>query len=113
MKNLTLVIALAALSAVALGQVHAAPKKGVQRATIVVDHGFNPANLSLKAGRPVQLTFDVKHRDCASSVVFEGMKLSKPLTNGKKTIVSFTPKKAGTIAYGCPMKMMKGSLTVK
>ena len=112
MKNLTLV-ALAAMSALSLGQTHAAPKKVVQKATIVVDHGFKPAVLSLKAGQPIELTFDVRHRDCASSVVFEGMKLDKPLTDGKKTVVTFTPKKAGTIAYACPMKMMKGSLTVK
>ncbi|GEM_PF-3335311 len=113
MKNLTLVV-LAALSALALGQTKPAPKKsGVQKATIVVDHGFKPATISVKAGRPVQLTFDTKHRDCATSVVFAGLKLSKPLTDGKKTVVTFTPKKAGTIAYACPMKMMNGSVVAK
>lgn len=110
MKNLTLVVLLAAaLPAVSSAQ----GPKGVQKATVVVDHGFKPSSLSFKAGRPVQLTFDTKHRDCATSVVFDGMKVRKPLTDGKKTVVTFTPKKAGTIAYACPMKMMKGSVIVR
>lgn len=113
MKTIT-IISLAALSALALGQTKTAPKKmGVQKATIVVDNGFKPATVSVKAGRPVQLTFDTKHRGCATSVVFEGLKMSKPLTDGKKTIVTFTPKRAGTIAYACPMKMMTGSVVAK
>ena len=111
MRNLSLV-ALAALSAIALGQTPAT-KKGVQKATIVVDNGFKPATVSVKTGRPVQLTFDVKHRGCATSVVLERMKMSKPLKDGKRTVVTFTPKKAGTIAYACPMKMMTGSIVAK
>lgn len=114
MKNLILVSALVISAATAaLAQHPAAPAKGIQKATIVVDHGFKPAKVSFKAGQPVQLTFDTKHRDCATSVVFDGMNLEKPLTDGKKTVITFTPKKAGTFAFACPMKMMNGTLIVK
>ena len=85
----------------------------VQKVTIVVDNGFKPATVSVKAGQPVQITFVTKHRGCASSVIFEGLNLSKPLKDGTKTVVTFTPKKAGTIAYACPMKMMNGKIAVK
>ncbi|MBI5706448.1 MAG: cupredoxin domain-containing protein [Armatimonadetes bacterium] len=88
-------------------------KKGVQKATIVVDGGFSPSSLTVKAGQPVELTFDTKKRGCASSVNFEGLNLKKDLTDGKKTVVSFTPKKAGTYTFACPMKMIKGTLIVK
>lgn len=113
MKNITLI--LVSLAAVAAHAQHhaAAPTKGVQRATIVVDNGFSPAAVKVRAGKPVQLTFDVKHRACATSVIFSGLKLNKPLVDGKKTVVTFTPKKAGTYAFACPMNMLKGSVVVK
>lgn len=90
-----------------------ADKKGVQKATIVVDKGFSPATISVKAGKPVELTFDTKSRGCASQVVFENPKMSKALTNGEKTVVTFTPKKAGTYAFACPMGMFKGKVVAR
>jgi plastocyanin domain-containing protein len=88
-------------------------KNGVQKATIVVNNGFTPGSLMVKAGQPVELTFDTKARGCATSVNFQGLNLKKDLTNGKKTIVTFTPKKAGTYTFACPMNMVKGTLIVK
>lgn len=114
MKTIALVSVLTlSITTAVLAQHPTAPAKGIQKATIVVDHGFKPAKVSFKAGQPVQLTFDTKHRDCATSVVFNGMHIEKPLTDGKKTVVTFTPKKAGTFAFACPMKMMNGTLVVK
>lgn len=104
----------ATLLAVPFAFAGAGPTKApVQKLTVVVDNGFSPEALTVKAGRPVQITFVTKHRGCASEVIFEGMKLAKPLKDGTKTVVTFTPKKAGTIAYACPMKMMKGRIIVK
>ncbi|MGI8923322.1 MAG: cupredoxin domain-containing protein [Fimbriimonadales bacterium] len=87
--------------------------KGVQKATVTVDGGFSPSTISVKAGKPVQLTFDTKSRGCADEVVFESPKMRKALTNGTKTVVTFTPKKAGTYAFGCPMGMYKGKVVAK
>src|SRR2546423_13289165 len=60
--------------------------RGAQKTTIVVDGGFSPSTINVKAGQPVQLTFDTKHKACISSVNFPGMKMKKDLTDGKKTI---------------------------
>ena len=87
--------------------------KGVQKATIVVDNDFKPGTINVKAGQPVQLTFDTRHKSCISSVSFAGMNLKKDLTDGKKTIFTFTPKKAGTYAFSCPMNMKKGKVVAK
>ena len=114
MKYITLILTTLAATA-AFAQHQSAPAKahGVQKATIVVDNGFSPATVTVKAGRPVQLTFDVKHRACATSVKFGTLKLNKTLVEGKKAVVTFTPKKAGTYGFACPMNMMKGSVIVK
>lgn len=87
--------------------------KPVQKVTIIVDNGFSPSTVKVKAGQPVQLTFDVKHRGYASTVVFQSLKITKELNDGKKTVITFTPSKAGTIAYACGMNMLKGSIVVK
>ncbi len=86
---------------------------GVQKATIVVDSGFKPSRITVKSGQPVELTFDTKHRGCATSVIFKDLHITKALVDGKKTIVTFTPKKPGTIGFACPMDMFKGVVVVK
>jgi plastocyanin len=89
------------------------PPKGVQKATITVDNGFSPSTITVKAGQPVQLTFDTKHKACASSVVFKSLGITKALKDGTKTVVTFTPKKPGSIGYACSMNMFKGTIVVK
>jgi len=89
------------------------PPMGAQKSTITVDNGFSPKTITVKAGQPVQLTFDTKHRGCATTVNFSSLGISKGLKDGAKTIVTFTPKKAGTITYACPMNMYKGTIIVK
>ncbi len=111
--NSILIVALAAMSFAGPHDKHHTAVPAVQKITIVVDNGFKPETVKVKAGQPVQLTFDVKHRSCASTVVFESLKITKNLQDGKKTIVKFTPKKAGTIRYACGMGMLKGSVSVK
>ena len=94
---------------------HASMKKPVaaQKVTITVDNGFKPASFSVKAGKPVQLTFDTKKKGCAATVVFKSLGITKKLEDGKKTTFTFTPKKAGSIAFACGMGMYKGTVTVK
>jgi YHS domain-containing protein len=89
------------------------PPMGVQKSTITVNNGFSPKTITVRAGQPVQLTFDTKHRGCATTVNFSSLGISKALKDGSKTIVTFTPKKPGTIVYACPMNMYKGTIIVK
>ena len=107
-------IALATMALAVFAQGHKpATAKPVQKAMIVVDNGFKPDTIKVKAGQAVQITFDTKHKACISSVVFAGMNLKKDLTDGKKTVITFTPKKAGTYAFACPMGMFKGKVVAK
>ena len=53
-----------------------------------------------------------KNVGCGGTVVFSSLGITKEL-KAEKTVVAFTPKKAGTIAFACPMGMYKGSIAVK
>ncbi|MBS1723004.1 MAG: cupredoxin domain-containing protein [Armatimonadetes bacterium] len=106
-------VALASLSLTALAGQSAKSAQGVQKLTVTVDNSFKPATFNVKAGKPVQITFDTKHRGCAAVVVFKELKMKKPLKDGTKTIVTFTPKKAGAYNFACGMNMMKGKVVAK
>lgn len=89
-------------------------KDGVQKATIVINGGYFPATLAVKAGTPVELTFVRKSAaGCDGELLIPGLKINKVLEQGEKTVVKFTPKKAQTISYSCGMKMYKGQVVVK
>ena len=128
MKQLTLIGAFAALMFVIAGcqsadngaqtsntPAPAAPisAPAVQKVTVTVDNGFTPARVQVKAGQPVELTFDTKHRACASTVIFKELKKTEALTDGQKTVMNFTPDKAGTIHYACGMDMLKGEIVAQ
>lgn len=91
----------------------AADPSGVQKATVVVDGGFKPSTINVKAGQPVVLTFDTRQRGCATSVSFKSLGMSKDLANGKKTVVTFTPKRPGEFSFACPMGMYSGKVVAK
>ena len=88
--------------------------KGVQKATITIDKGmYMPATISVKKGKPVELTFKAgKNPGCGSTVVFKSLKISKEV-GSKPVVVKFTPKTAGTIAFTCGMSMYDGKVIVK
>ena len=93
-----------------------APKaaaSAVQKITVKVDGTYSPSNITVKAGKPVEITFiKGKNVGCGGTVVFSSLGITKEL-KAEKTVVAFTPKKAGTIAFACPMGMYKGSVNVK
>lgn len=117
------IIALAGLAVLAFAPVSAlaqtkAPAKGgpttkVQKVTVKVDGTYSPALVNVKAGQPVEITFiKGKNVGCGGTVVFKSLGITKEL-KGEKTVVAFTPKKAGSIAFTCPMGMYEGSVAVK
>jgi YHS domain-containing protein len=92
----------------------AAKSPGVQRATIVVDGQYQPGQVRVKAGRPVELTFVLKERGgCGDVLQFPSLKLKRTLRPDEKTTVSFTPQKSGTIAFTCGMNMYRGQVLVQ
>ena len=85
------------------------------RGTIrVTEKGFEPANLSFAAGRPLMLTFKrTTDATCATEVVFAGLGIRKKLPLNQAITISLPAQKAGTLPYACGMNMFKGSVSVK
>jgi plastocyanin domain-containing protein len=84
-----------------------------QKFTVTVDNGFSPETVDAKAGQPVEITFDTKHKACATQVIFKELGITKDLADGQRTVISFTPEKPGEYAFACPMNMFKGKVTAK
>ncbi len=118
---LTLLASLSIISVGAFAQTKPATKapapkataSAVQKITVKVDGTYSPALVTVKAGKPVEITFiKGKNVGCGGTVVFKSLGITKEL-KAEKTVVAFTPKKAGSIAFTCPMGMYEGSVTVK
>ena len=87
---------------------------GAQEATIVVQGGYVPAIVRVKAGRPVRLTFDRQEdSSCSEEVVFPTFGLRKFLPAFEKTIVEVAPPAPGTHEFTCGMGMLRGKLVVE
>ena len=88
--------------------------KAAQKASITINGGYSPAALSVTVGKPVELTFVRKSTGgCDGEIVFPTLNIKRTLKPGEKTVVKFTPKKSGTLAYTCGMGMYRGSIVVK
>ena len=94
----------------------AAPAPAGKTITMTVtDKGFEPANLTVKKGVPVTLAITRKtDHTCATEIVIDEEGIKTPLPLNETVKVTFTPKKAGTLKYGCAMgKMIGGVLKVE
>ena len=81
---------------------------------IVVDGGYSPSTVRVKAGQPVRLVFDRKDTSsCSEEVVFPAFGIRKYLPTGQRTVIEVTPPKAGTYEFMCGMSMLRGSLVAE
>lgn len=90
-----------------------------QRLTVVVDGGYSPSQLQLKANLPAEIIFNRRdHGECTDWVIFdrfptkEGKEVKSYLPVGQKTTLSFTPTTPGNYGFVCGMGMNKGKLIV-
>ena len=87
---------------------------GPQEQIIVVDGGYSPAVVRVKAGRPVRLVFDRRDSgSCSEEVVFPEFGVRRFLPTGKTTVVEVTPPKAGRYDFTCGMSMLHGVLVAE
>lgn len=85
--------------------------KHIQNVSVRVDgSGYHPAKISVKAGRPVHLSFVSKGDGCANAVRIPSLNKSFKITPGQKKEVVFTLKKGQTVAFACGMNMFKGKV---
>lgn len=116
MKTIPTIAALSLSAALAAPQIVSAhgKDKRVQKVTInVTSSGYSPSTVTLKAGRPVHMTFVSKGGGCANDIVIPALKKKFTLKPGQKKMLDFTPKKGQTIAFACSMKMFKGRVVAR
>lgn len=86
----------------------ASPKPEV---TIVVNGGYSPSVIRVKARQQVRLLFDRKDTSgCSEEVVFPDFKIRRFLPTGKTTAIEVTPPSAGRYEFMCGMSMLRGAL---
>ena len=84
---------------------------GTAEQVIVVNGGYSPATVTVKAGRPVRLVFDRRDTGaCSDEVVFPDFGVRRFTPSGKKTVVEVTPAQPGRYDFTCGMSMHRGTL---
>ena len=68
----------------------------------IAEQGFQPAEVSVKRGGPVRLTF-VRTTDntCAKEIVVPSLEIRRPLPLNEPVVVEFTPREAATVEFTC------------
>jgi plastocyanin domain-containing protein len=101
---------------------HADTPKPVQAVAAKIDiavtrSGFEPANITVPASKPVTLVFTRKtDQTCTKSVVLSldgGKKIEKDLPLDTPVQIDVTFPKAGKLSYACSMNMAKGVIVVR
>ncbi len=86
----------------------------VKEITITVDgSGFHPSKVSVEKGEAVKLIF-IRNTDttCITKVVIPDLDIDQELPLNEPVAINISPDKSGSIGFICPMKMLKGEITV-
>jgi len=86
-----------------------------QTAKVVVnEQGYEPANLTLRAGTPARITFiRTTDQTCGTEVVFPSLNIRRALPLNEPVVIEFTPSGRGEIAFACGMNMLHGTVVVQ
>jgi plastocyanin domain-containing protein len=93
----------------------AAPASGgAQEVTIVVQGGYTPAAVRVRAGAPVRLVFDRRETSgCSEEVVIPDFGVRRFLPANEKTVVELNPAAPGSHEFTCGMGMLRGRIVVE
>lgn len=81
---------------------------------IIVDGGYAPSLVRVKAGHPARLVFDRRDTgSCSEEVVFPDFHLRRFLPTGEKTTIEVTPPAPGRYEFMCGMSMLRGALVAE
>jgi Cu+-exporting ATPase len=95
-------------------QAAAVTRGGVQEVEILVRGGYAPGVVRATRGRPLRLTFNRQEDNpCSDTVVLPDFRISRDLPAFQKTVVEFTPPRAGEFEFRCGMNMLHGKLVVQ
>ncbi len=80
----------------------------------VTENGFEPAVVTVPAGKPVTLVVTRQtSKTCATDLVMPAQNINRPLPLGQPVEITFTPDKPGELRYACAMDMYSGKVIVK
>jgi plastocyanin domain-containing protein len=83
--------------------------QGVQKLTIQVDGGYEPSQVVVKVGQPVQLNFFRRDpSSCLEKVLLPDFRIAADLPLNQETAIEFTPDKPGEYPFTCGMNMFRG-----
>jgi plastocyanin domain-containing protein len=87
---------------------------GFQEITIVVDGGYAPSRIKVKAGQPMRLAFHrVDPSSCVAQVIFPDFHKTLDLPLEATTSLELPATKAGVYPFHCGMNMVRGVLEVE
>ena len=76
--------------------------------------GYEPSRINAKAGQPLKLAFfRADAQNCGRVVAFPELGIQRELPPGRTVVIEVTPRKSGSLAFSCGMKMMRGELVVR
>ena len=84
-------------------------KQGVQEVDIVVDGGYTPDRIDVRAGEPVRLNFNRKDSSsCLEQVLLPDFNKALDLALNQTTSVEIVPERSGEYTFTCGMNMYRG-----
>ena len=86
-------------------------EQGIQRATIIMDsYSYNPKDLTVQAGKPVELTFQNTATITPHTFVVDdpatGLHLRTEVSAGETQTIRFTPVQSGSVVFYCDKKLL-------
>lgn len=92
----------------------ASTANGIQEQNITVKGGYHPSEIRLRRGIPARLIFlRDETTSCSEEVLIPEFGVRRALPAFAKTVIEFTPDKAGTFEFMCGMNMLHGSLIIE
>ena len=99
---------------VAMAATSTSATSSASEVTIVVDGGYTPSTVMVKAGQPVRLVFDRRDTgSCSEEVVFPDFRIRRFLPTGQKTSIDITAPAPGRYEFMCGMSMLRGTLVAE
>jgi plastocyanin domain-containing protein len=88
--------------------------QGIQEVTVIVNGGYEPNQVIVKAGHLVRLNFDRKDpSSCLEEIRIPDFKIAQKLLLNQITPIEFTPDKPGRYEFSCGMNMFRGIVEVQ
>ena len=87
---------------------------GVQEVDVTVRGGYQPAAITVRAGRPVRLNFTRRESTpCGEEVVLPEFGKRAHLPENRTVSVEVVPREPGEYEFTCGMNMYRGKLIVR